>query len=120
MKKKTIKFLLVTIFLFISCENINKKEKKIDKTPFSSLKINNIGYIAVIEGGKKYEIKNKNEIRKVLSKLQNAYIEYIKFGSKNHFIIYNIKGEELIEASYKDNKYKIRGVVYHSKNNIFY
>ena len=112
-----IKFLLLSVsltILFLGCANKNqeKKSDKMEQSPVINIELDNVSFIRINKGENEYEIRDSEKLKKILSALNKSHIKYIKFGSKNTFKIYDTNQNILIDGFFKDDIFKIKGVVY--------
>lgn len=127
-----IKFLKIKIFNFISCEILaiflillftlsNCTYKSIEKSPQKIIQIDldSIKYIKIFKNSDLYVIRDIRTIKSIINAIDSSYIEYVKFGCVDFFEIYNEKDSIIFRALYKDKRYKINGIVFTSKYNIF-
>lgn len=119
-----MKFLLLGVSLIIllfGCVNKNpeKESYNMEQSPVLNIEFSNVSYIRVNNGENEYEIRDSEKLKKTLYVLNKSHIKYIKFGSKNTFKIYDTNQDILINGFFKDDIFKIKGVVYQADQILF-
>ncbi|MEC5395410.1 hypothetical protein [Bergeyella sp. RCAD1439] len=117
-------FLLLGVsimILLLSCANKNNdgKSYKIEQSSVINIELSKVDFIGVSKGGNEYEIRDREKLKTTLSALNKSHIKYIKFGSKNTFKIYDTNKDVLVEGFFKDDIFKIKGVVYQANQTLF-
>lgn len=115
--------LLITslTILFFDCANKNQEKKpyEMEKSSIINIELENVSFVKVNKGGNEYEIRNTEKLSSNLTALKKSHIKYVKFGSKNSFTIYDTNENIVIEGSFKDDIFKIKGVVYQANQSLF-
>ena len=121
MRIKLLRLGVIFTLLLFGCTNKSKVKDTCNtkQSPIVDIKLDNISLMKVYKGGIEYEIKEKEKIKDILLTLKSSHIKYIKFGSKDIIKIYDYNHNVLIECLFRDDMYKIKGVVYQTDQIIF-
>lgn len=119
-----MKFLLLSVslsILLLGCANKNKEEKsyKMEQSSGINIELSNVSFIRVNKAGNEYEIRDSEKLKNTLVVLNKSHIKYVKFGSRNTFKIYDTNQNILIDGFFKDDVFKIKGVVYQANQILF-
>ncbi|MBP3838815.1 MAG: hypothetical protein ILA04_06770 [Prevotella sp.] len=112
---------IVIIMLLFGCTNKSKEREtcNVELSPISHIELDNVSFIKVNKGRQEYEIRNRDKLKDILATLKKSHIKYIKFGSKDIFKIYDNNQNVLIECFFKDDMFKLKGVVYQTDQFLF-
>ena len=87
--------------------------------PIGNIVLENVSFIKINKGGQVYEIRDREKLKYILENLKKSHIKYIKFGSKDTFKIYDNNQNVLVECFFRDDIFKLKGVVYQTNQIIF-
>lgn len=112
--------IVLIIVLLQACTNKNPKKKTYDMLERNPvIKLDNVLFIKINKGGNEYKIRNREKLKSILSILKNSHVIFIKFGSKDSFTIYDTNNNELINGCFRNDIFKIKGVVYQANHSLF-
>jgi hypothetical protein len=110
---------LISSSSILSCVNQNEKATMENKIVFQ-LNVDSISHIKVLKEEQEFEIRSRNEIDLWIKAINNSQVDYIKFGSKNKFCIYDLANNIVLEGFFRGNKFKVKGVAYKCDNNLLF
>lgn len=112
-------FALGLLMSVLAC-NYRHEEKQVVRFNKSfDLRTEDVAYIIVRNNEVEFEIRDKQTLDSLTKRIQNARLEYIKFGAKSTFTIFDSSNTQILRASYKGNRFKVEGVVFRCNEELF-
>lgn len=104
---------LVFLCFFLGC--ISKPEKEMNVLPKFALNADDVSFIKVKKDSFFYKITLKDSINKIINNMNESNIDYIKFGSSDYIIFYDLQGKQITKCYFYGMNFKNDGVVFKSK-----
>ena len=109
----------IVLLIFIGCCPNDKKDYTTNNNIPFQFNIDTISRIEVVQDDSSYTIKDSIKLKLVINKINRARIDFIKFGSKDYFKIYNSRNRIIFKAYFRNNNFKNNGETYKCNEKIF-